>query len=283
MGAIELAMVAVMVLGLGILAGLMLLLYKKAGAGEALIVTGGSQEPSVIVGGGGTLVLPLIQSCRSVSLELMSVDLKSPHAYECKDGTQFDFDGTAEVSVDPDEDAILKAARFFKADDVREVRGIVYDAIQDCLKAEISRRPASGLANVESFTENTGYIVAEELEKYGLKLHALRAKELRRVKDGQTKALPLHTEANAEGNGLSSGYTGHLAVVTRPVFYEADSGEITISLVDDAKRLTMKARLHQPGPPATDGVPVLVKKIDDSIALVEAWSPLHAQFPNTQN
>lgn len=282
MGAIELAMVAVLVVGLGIITGLLLLLYKRAGAGEALIITGGSQEPSVILNG-GKVVLPGIQSCRSVSLELMSVELKSPHAYECKDGNQFDFDGTAEVSVDPDEDAILKAARFFKEDNVREVRGIVYDAIQDCLKAEISRRPATGLANVESFTENTGYLVAEELEKYGLKLHALRAKELRRVKDGQTKALPLNTESDAGGNGVSSSYTGHLAVVTRPVFYEADSGEITISLVDDAKRLTMKARLHQPGPPATDGVPVLVKKIDDSIALVEVWSPLHAQFPSTPN
>lgn len=282
MGAIEFTMVAVLVLVLIILAGFMLLLYKKAGAGEALIITGGSQEPSVIVGG-GTVVVPGIQRCRSVSLELMSVDLKSPHAYECKDGTQFDFDGTAEVSVDPDEDAILKAARFFKEDDVREMRGIVYDAIQDCLKAEIARLPATGLANIETFTENIDYIVAEELEKYGLKLHALRAKELRRIKDSQAKALPLHTEANAGKNGLSSAYTGHLAVVTRPVFYEADSGEITISLVDNAKRLTLNARLDQPGPPATDGSPVLVKRIDEGTALVEVWSPLHAQFPSTQN
>ncbi|MBI1269072.1 hypothetical protein GC174_01425 [bacterium] len=282
MGAIELAMVAVLVVGLGIMAGLLLLLYKRAGAGEALIITGGSQEPSVILNG-GKVVLPGIQSCRSISLELMSVELKSPHAYECKDGIQFDFDGTAEVSVDPDEDAIMKAARFFKEDDVREIRGIVYDAIQDCLKAEIARRPATGLANVESFTENTSFIISEELEKYGLKLHALRAKELRRVKDVQPKALTLHTESNAGGNGVSSMYTGHLAVVTRPVFYDADSGEITISLMGDAKRLTMKARLHQPGPPATDGVPVLVKKIDDSIALVEVWSQLHAQFPSTPN
>ena len=282
MGPIELIMVTLLVVGLGIMAGLMLLLYKRAGAGEALIITGGSQEPSVIVGG-GKVVLPGIQSCRSVSLELMSVELKSPQAYECKDGTQFDFDGSAEVSVEPDEDAIVKAARFFKEDDVREMRGIVYDAIQDCLKAEIARRPATGLANIESFTENTGFIIAEELEKYGLKLHALRTKELRRVKDGQSKALPLHTESNTNGHGAASDYIGHLAVVTRPVFYDGDQGEITISLINNAKRLTMNARLDQPGPPATEGAPVLVKRIDDGTALVEAWSPLHAQFPSNQN
>ena len=49
-------------------------LYRKAGPNEALIVYGFRGVPRVIKGG-GTVVLPMVELCRSLSLELMSFDV----------------------------------------------------------------------------------------------------------------------------------------------------------------------------------------------------------------
>ena len=44
-------------------------LYRKAGPHEALIVYGGGKNPRVVKGG-GTVIFPLLESCRGLSLEL---------------------------------------------------------------------------------------------------------------------------------------------------------------------------------------------------------------------
>ena len=66
------------VVGLGVMVILFLMsgmarLYRKAGPHEALIVygLGGTR----VVQGHGTLVLPMVQVCRDLSLELMSFDV----------------------------------------------------------------------------------------------------------------------------------------------------------------------------------------------------------------
>ena len=64
--------------GLGVMVVLFLIsamarLYRKAGPHEALIVYGFGGTR--VVKGHGTMVLPMVQVCRELSLELMSFDV----------------------------------------------------------------------------------------------------------------------------------------------------------------------------------------------------------------
>ena len=68
----------VLFVGLGVLAlifilGVITSLYRKAGPNEALIVYG-FRGPRVVKGH-GTVIFPMVENCRELSLELMSFDV----------------------------------------------------------------------------------------------------------------------------------------------------------------------------------------------------------------
>jgi len=68
----------VLIVGLSVLAlifvlGIIAKMYRKAGPNEALIVYG-FKGPRVITGH-GTVILPMVESYRELSLELMSLDV----------------------------------------------------------------------------------------------------------------------------------------------------------------------------------------------------------------
>ncbi len=53
--------------------GLMARMYRKAGPHEALIVYG--FRGTRIIKGGGTIIFPMVEMCKELSLELMSFDV----------------------------------------------------------------------------------------------------------------------------------------------------------------------------------------------------------------
>jgi flotillin len=64
--------------GLAVLAVLFLMvlaarMYRKAGPHEALIVYG--FRGTRIIKGGGTIIFPMVEQCKELSLELMSFDV----------------------------------------------------------------------------------------------------------------------------------------------------------------------------------------------------------------
>jgi flotillin len=79
----------ILVVGLGILAlililGLLARMYRKAGPNEALIVYG-FRGPRVIKGH-GTVIFPMVENCRELSLELMSFDVAPQQDLYTKQG-----------------------------------------------------------------------------------------------------------------------------------------------------------------------------------------------------
>src|SRR5260370_1696607 len=88
--------------GLGVMVILFLMsgmarLYRKAGPHEALIVygLGGTRA----VQGHGTLVLPMVQVCRDLSLELMSFDLAPQQDLYTKQGRAVTVEAAAQNKV----------------------------------------------------------------------------------------------------------------------------------------------------------------------------------------
>ena len=95
-------------------------LYRKAGPHEALIVYG--MGGTRVVKGHGTVVLPMVQVCRGLSLELMSFDVAPQQDLYTKQGVAVTVEAVAQIKVKSDEESIRTAAEQFltKTDQERE-------------------------------------------------------------------------------------------------------------------------------------------------------------------
>ena len=97
-------------IGLGVLAILLLMsamarLYRKAGPHEALVVYG--MGGTRVVKGHGTVVLPMVQICRELSLELMSFDVAPQQDLYTKQGVAVTVEAVAQIKVKSDDESIL--------------------------------------------------------------------------------------------------------------------------------------------------------------------------------
>src|ERR1700692_4986072 len=99
--------------GLGVMAILFLMammarLYRKAGPHQALVVYGFGGTR--VVKGHGTVVLPMVQVCRDLSLELMSFDVAPQQDLYTKQGVAGTVEAVAQIKVKSDRESVLTAA-----------------------------------------------------------------------------------------------------------------------------------------------------------------------------
>src|SRR6202023_120951 len=113
------------VAGTGVAAILLLMavfanLYRKAGPHEALVVYG--FRGTRVVKGHGTIIFPMIENCRGLSLELMSFDVAPQQDLYTKQGVAVTVEAVAQIKVKSDTESILTASEQFltKTDQQRE-------------------------------------------------------------------------------------------------------------------------------------------------------------------
>src|ERR1700682_614238 len=111
--------------GLVVLATLFLMsmlarLYRKAGPNEALIVYG--FRGTRVVQGHGTVIFPMVENCKGLSLELMSFYVAPQQHLYTQQGVAVTVEAVAQIKVKSDKESILTAAEQFlsKADQERE-------------------------------------------------------------------------------------------------------------------------------------------------------------------
>ena len=94
-----------------LLMGLLARMYRKAGPNEALIVygLGGTR----VVKGHGTVIWPMVENCRELSLELMSFDVAPQQDLYTRQGVAVTVEAVAQIKVRSDQASILTAAEQF--------------------------------------------------------------------------------------------------------------------------------------------------------------------------
>src|SRR6059036_4199742 len=115
-----LVIAGLMVLAILFLVSVLAKLYRKAGPHEALIVYG--FRGTRIVKGHGTVIFPMIEACRQLSLELMSFDVAPVQDLYTKQGVAVTVEAVAQIKVKSDPISIQTAAEQFltKTDQDRE-------------------------------------------------------------------------------------------------------------------------------------------------------------------
>src|SRR6266852_71815 len=170
-------------IGLGVLTLLFIMnwaarLYRKAGPHEALIVYGFRAKRVVV--GRGTIVFPMVQVCRGLSLELMSFDVAPQQDLYTKQGVAVTVEAVAQIKVKSDTESVLTASEQFltKTDQEREslirlvMEGHLRGIIGQLTVEEIVKQP-------EMVSDRMRSTCAEDMNKMGLEVISFTIKEVR--------------------------------------------------------------------------------------------------------
>ncbi len=153
-------------------------IYRKAGPHEALIVygLGGTR----VVKGHGTMVLPMVQVCRELSLELMSFDVAPQQDLYTKQGVAVTVEAVAQIKVKSDTESILTASEQFltKTDDERQ--GLIRLVMEGHLRGIIGQLTVEEIVKQpEMVSDRMRSTCADDMNKMGLEVISFTIKEVR--------------------------------------------------------------------------------------------------------
>jgi flotillin len=169
--------------GLMILAVLFLMsvlakLYRKAGPHEALIVYG--FRGTRIIKGHGTVIFPMIETCRGLSLELMSFDVAPQQDLYTRQGVAVTVEAVAQIKVKSDPESIQTGAEQFLTKGPAEREGLIRLVMEGHLRGIIGQLTVEEIVKQpEMVGERMRSTCAEDMNKMGLEVISFTIKEVR--------------------------------------------------------------------------------------------------------
>jgi flotillin len=167
-----------MVLTILFLMSMLARLYRKAGPHEALIVYG--FRGTRVIQGHGTVIFPMVESCKDLSLELMSFDVAPQQDLYTKQGVAVTVEAVAQIKVKSDKESILTAAEQFltKADQERE--GLIRLVMEGHLRGIIGQLTVEEIVKQpEMVGDRMRATCADDMNKMGLEVISFTIKEVR--------------------------------------------------------------------------------------------------------
>src|SRR6058998_3369614 len=183
MGSVGFSNGVLVITALMVVATLMLLtvfarLYRKAGPHEALVVYG--FRGTRIVKGRGTVIFPMIESCRGLSLELMSFDVAPKQDLYTKQGVAVTVEAVAQIKVKSDPESIQTAAEQFLTKNPAEREGLIRLVMEGHLRGIIGQLTVEEIVKEpEMVAERMRSNCAPDLSKMGLEVISFTIKEVR--------------------------------------------------------------------------------------------------------
>ena len=168
----------VLVLVLLLLMSGMATLFRKAGPHEALIVYG--LRGTRIVKGKGTVIFPMIETYRQLSLQLMSFDVAPQQDLYTKQGVAVTVEAVAQIKVKSDPESIQTAAEQFltKTDQARE--GLIRLVMEGHLRGIIGQLSVEQIVKEpEMVGDRMRATCADDMSKMGLEVVSFTIKEVR--------------------------------------------------------------------------------------------------------
>jgi flotillin len=165
-------------LALIMLMGLLAKMFRKAGPNEALIVYG-FRGPRVIKGH-GTVIFPMVESCRELSLELMSFDVAPQQDLYTKQGVAVTVEAVAQIKVRSDQESILTAAEQFLTKTPPQREGLIRLVMEGHLRGIIGQLTVEQIVKEpEMVGDRMRSTCADDISKMGLEVVSFTIKEVR--------------------------------------------------------------------------------------------------------
>ncbi|MFP5228520.1 MAG: flotillin family protein [Acidobacteriota bacterium] len=170
--------VGLSLLALIILTGMLARMFRKAGPNEALIVFG-FRGPRVIKGH-GTIIFPMVENCRELSLELMSFDVAPQQDLYTKQGVAVTVEAVAQIKVRSDQESILTAAEQFLTKTPPQREGLIRLVMEGHLRGIIGQLTVEQIVKEpEMVADRMRATCADDMSKMGLEVVSFTIKEVR--------------------------------------------------------------------------------------------------------
>src|SRR5499425_605860 len=161
-----------------LLMGLFAKLYRKAGPHEALVVYG--FRGTRVVKGHGTVIFPMVENCRELSLELMSFDVAPQQDLYTKQGVAVTVEAVAQIKVKSDPESIQTASEQFLTKNPQEREGLIRLVMEGHLRGIIGQLTVEEIVKQpEMVAERMRSTCAEDMNKMGLEVISFTIKEVR--------------------------------------------------------------------------------------------------------
>ena len=166
------------ILGILFLFTAMAKMLRKAGPHEAVIVYG-LRGPRVVKSG-GTFILPMVESYRALSLELMSFDVAPQQDLYTRQGVAVTVEAVAQIKVKSDPESILTAAEQFLTKPPQEREGLIRLVMEGHLRGIIGQLTVEEIVKQpEMVGDRMRSTCADDMNKMGLAVISFTIKEVR--------------------------------------------------------------------------------------------------------
>jgi flotillin len=161
-----------------LLTSLMATLYRKAGPHEALIVYG--FRGTRVIKGHGTVIFPMVEACRQLSLELMSFDVAPVQDLYTKQGVAVTVEAVAQIKVKSDPVSIQTASEQFLTKAAEQREGLIRLVMEGHLRGIIGQLTVEEIVKQpEMVADRMRSTCADDMSKMGLEVISFTIKEVR--------------------------------------------------------------------------------------------------------
>src|SRR5438045_5319833 len=141
-------------------------LYRKAGPHEALVVYG--FRGTRIIKGRGSVIFPMVENCRLLSLELMSFDVAPQQDLYTKQGVAVTVEAVAQIKVKSDPESIQTASEQFLTKTPPEREGLIRLVMEGHLRGIIGQLTVEEIVKQpEMVADRMRSTCAEDTNKMG--------------------------------------------------------------------------------------------------------------------
>ncbi|MDQ6676682.1 MAG: SPFH domain-containing protein [Acidobacteriota bacterium] len=165
-------------LGIMFVLGSIARLYRKAGPHEALIVYG--HGGTKVIKGRGIIILPVIQTVKSLSLELMSFDVAPQQDLYTRQGVAVSVEAVAQIKVKSDPESIITAAEQFLTKSDNDRQALIRLVMEGHLRCIIGQLTVEQIVKEpEMVGDRMRSTCADDMNKMGLEVISFTIKEVR--------------------------------------------------------------------------------------------------------
>src|ERR1700687_2579056 len=169
---------SLMALAILLLLAMFARLYRKAGPHEALVVYG--FRGTRVVKGRGTVIFPMIENYRELSLQLMSFDVAPQQDLYTKQGVAVTVEAVAQIKVKSDPESILTAAEQFLTKPPEDREALIRLVMEGHLRGIIGQLTVEEIVKQpEMVADRMRSTCADDMNKMGLEVISFTIKEVR--------------------------------------------------------------------------------------------------------
>jgi flotillin len=153
-------------------------MYRKAGPHEALIVYG--MGGTHVYTGRGAIIFPMVQTCKDLSLELMSFDVAPQQNLYTNQGVAVTVEAVAQIKVKSDKESILTAAEQFLTKRPEQREALIRLVMEGHLRGIIGQLTVEQIVKEpEMVGDRMRSTCADDMSKMGLEVVSFTIKEVR--------------------------------------------------------------------------------------------------------